>query len=476
MDKSKIFKAHPIMLFSFMRPFLFVLIIPFITAAVQYIKKGQVSGFFTLEAITLSLITVISLARTFSFSLTVEKKYILVKSGIFLKKTARIPKKRISCVTVRRNIADIIFKSATYELNTEAGSDEKTDLSFKLKLKDSYRLSNMLYIQKNFRSESFSPLKIALLSASSSSLITGVLVGAPVINLAGRLLGLSVAELLLDRISKIASAFSRYLPPTINIITTVVVLIYGISFANALLKNTRFRLKNGETEVEVDSGLAVRNCTIFSKKDVNCLILEQTPLMHLFKAFTLSVAVGGYKILKGKKPVVIPCEKEERITSIRKKLFPYLNEESDNVTALYSVRDKSRFAFVPVLFYLLILAVVITVGVLFNEFFYLALFLGFVAAVINTYYLYISLFECKKGRLAIGDNILLAFGLKGTKVNMLLCQKENVAEIKMCQTPADRRHSTCKLKIVVRGEGSERIRVRNLDYNDTLQLIKKNFE
>ena len=99
-------------------------------------------------------------------------------------------------------------------------------------------------------------------------------------------------------------------------------------------------------------------------------------------------------------------------------------------------------------------------------------FLCIVAAAINTYYLYICMWEAKNGRLILSKNCSV-LGLKKLSSRELNCESEKIAVIKVLRTPADRRYGTCKVKITVSGEGAESAKARIIDYGETLKRIEQ---
>ena len=471
MNKSK-FRAHPLMIYRFLKPFLFVLVLPFIKGAVQYLLYKDVSGVWTLEFIAFSFIFSVALLRMFSFSLTVEDDFLTVRNGFFLRRKVKIPRKELSSISYRRNLADLIFQGVTFRLNTEAGSTEKADVEFKLSRRSAKALWELLYVGDVKADYRFSPIKIAALSASGSSFLTGILVAVPTVAFLGKLLGISIERLLIGRLSELALKVNNYFPPIVNLITLIFLLFYGVSFIASLVKNIDFRLKNGKKMIETVSGLFVRRHTAFSKHKVNCILIDQTPLMRLFGLYTMSAAVGGYGNLKGERPAVIPCGTKKEIITKRDKLFPFLNTSSYVLKPKGDRRTRRRFAFLPTIYYFIISAVAILSFYLLKSFFSPVFFLCIVAAVINTYYLYICMWESKNGRLILSKNCSVQ-GTKRLSSRELNCQSEKIAVIKVYRTPADRRYGTCKVKLTVSGEGSESARVRNLDYTETIKIINQ---
>ena len=464
------FKAHPLMLYRFIKPFLFVLVLPFIKGAVQYLIYKEVSGVWTLELIAFCVIFSLALLRTLMFSLKVEEDFLTVRNGFFLRRKVKIPRKELSSISYRRNLADLIFSSVTFRLNTEAGSTEKADVEFKLSRRSAKKLWELLYVGDIKTDYRFSPIKIAALSASSSSFLTGILVAVPTIGFLGKLLGISIERLLIGRLSELALKVNNYFPPIVNLITLIFLLFYGVSFIASLVKNIDFRLKNGKKMIETVSGLFVRRHTAFRKQKVNCILIDQTPLMRLFGLYTMSAAIGGYGNLKGERPAVIPCGTKKEIIAKKDKFFPFLKTGANPLTPKSDKRTRRRFAFMPTIYYSIIITVLILSFYFLKSFYLPILFLCIVAAVINTYYLYVCMWESKNGRFVFLKNCI-ALGTKKLSSRELNCESDKVAVIKVYRTPADRRYGTCKVKLTVSGEGSETARVRNLDYNETIKQI-----
>ncbi|HAY97636.1 MAG TPA: hypothetical protein DCY23_05050, partial [Ruminococcaceae bacterium] len=129
------FKAHPLMILSLIKPFLFVLILPVLKGAVQYLIYRKITGVFTLEAAALIVMLLAAFLRFRSFSIVCGKNGVKISEGVFLKKTSYIAVSKLSSVQTVQNPLDAVFGAVTYCVNTEAGKKGKTDFKFKLSLK-----------------------------------------------------------------------------------------------------------------------------------------------------------------------------------------------------------------------------------------------------------------------------------------------------------------------------------------------------
>ena len=85
-----VFSAHPITIWRGIKRYFFILIIPFIRAALQYLMRGKVDGLFVIETIAAGFVLTIAIFDWKSIKITVNDSYIAIKRGILIKKCERI--------------------------------------------------------------------------------------------------------------------------------------------------------------------------------------------------------------------------------------------------------------------------------------------------------------------------------------------------------------------------------------------------
>ena len=130
------FKAHPLMIFSIIKPFLFILLIPVLRGIVQYIENRKATTILEQEMGVLLVIFLYGFLRWRLFRLTLDEEAVTVRDGLFMVRQAVIPISGLSSVQSEQTPLDYILGSVTFRINTEAGSRQKTDYSFKLSRKD----------------------------------------------------------------------------------------------------------------------------------------------------------------------------------------------------------------------------------------------------------------------------------------------------------------------------------------------------
>ncbi len=467
---KRVFKAHPLMIIDFVKPYLFILIFPFLKGAIQYLVHNEVSGVLRLELIAFAVISLIAGLRYNAFRIVCGREKVIVETGFLIKTRSVINVSKLSSVQTTQNPIDAVFRSVTYRINTEAGRTGGTDFEFKLGVKDSREVSKLLFGEQDPTAVKFSAVKVAVMAATTSSAATGLIVGVPIINKAGNLLGLALSQMLFDEINNVSGKMHNFFPPIVNTITLIILLAYGVSFLYSFLKYINFKLFLEKDNLEVRSGFFVRSRTRFSKKAVNCVLIEQTPLMRIFCRYAIKVSVGGYNNSSSKAAVVVPSGKREEIKEHFSAYFPFLQPEGKSVRAKRSFITQNRFLFLAEICFLIIVASSITLSLIFKDFSRFILFLTLVAGDILIYYALLSLFEYRFGKLKLGENIC-ARSIKVFNTCEFYCPKERVGEIRLIRYPPDLYFKTCKAVVYVRSESADHIRLRHLDYEEVKKSI-----
>ena len=313
-----------------------------------------------------------------------------------------------------------------------------------------------------------------MLAATTSSAVTGIIIGVPVLNGMCKLVGIALSDVLINGIDITMAKFNTFFPPIINFVTIIAILAYAISFIATFFKNANFKIKSGNGNIEVQSGFVVKKKIMFAKARINNICLEQTPLMRLVKKYCMRASIGGYGDKKGEKAIIVPVGGQNELKGHLKTQFLQVDTHNKGIIPEQKPYNKRRFLYIPA-----IIAHVLIFGgmVLIMIFPYLSsliIFLTTAAFIVDLYYGGVCYHNYKNGKLCLGKQIL-AFGSKGFTIRELYCEKEKVAVIKMAQTPADRRYNTCKVKITIRSEAADSVKVKNIDKNAVLLQIKTTF-
>ncbi len=464
------FRAHPLMILSFLKPLIFVAVLPLVRAVIQYLIMGSISGLLVLESITLIGIVLVATARWRSVSVEVDGDRLTVRRGFLIKRTDIIATDRLSSVSFKENPIDRLSRAVTLRINTEAGRVGRPDFEIKLYARDALALINRVYGDEGRTAICVSPVKIAAMAATTSSAVTGLIIGVPILNQAASLFGVALSERLYGELTALPERINTYFPSVVRTVTLVLMAGYAVAAGILFFKNLFFRIFIGADRLEVRSGVIVRRRTVFTRGSVNNVLIEQTPLMRIFRRFSMSVSVGGYGDERGERAIISPCGKRGEMRRQFMLFFPFLRADGTLIKPPRGVRNKQRFFFVPAVFSALVMAACVAAALIFPLFHQLILFLAVVAAAVICYYAGLCMYNYRFGRIRFGDNIS-ARSSKGFNVRELYCEKGRVGEIKLIRYPADRRYGTCKVRLIIRSEGADSVRVRNVDFNDTKAAV-----
>ena len=466
------FRAHPMMFFKIIKPYLFILILPFIRAIVQFLTRGAINGFFMLEFIAVTFISVLAFCGYKSIKICVKKDNILIERGFFIKSKAQINISQVTSISIKQNIVDSVFSSVTCNINTEAGILNKKVFEFKLYKNDAKMLSFLLYGVEDTKTIRFSFLKTVLLAAGTSSVITGLVIGLPIIKKAEDLVNVAISDVFFKEINVAATNLTKYFPVAFNLITIVFVTAYGTSFLFSFVKKLNFKLKRGKNVINVEQGIVLRKITIFKKQSINNICFEQSVILRIMKKHAMRVAIAGYGEKRGEIAIIAPLISKTDFKNHIKDYFDLKNNYNGFVSPKQDKKTYNRFLFVPSIVFIVTLVVTIVVIIKFRRIDSFVWFLSLVVMVINLYYASIC-YHSYKNTFVLFDDVMVFSGSSGFKVREMYCQKGKIGIYKILQTPSDRKYGTCKLKVIICSKSADRVKLKNMDLKSVLQGINK---
>lgn len=470
MGIKRSFRAHPAMVISFLKPFLFILLIPLFRALVQAVLKRQVSNLLLSELLLSVVIFGCSVIKWHKFNITIGQSHIFVFSGVFSRRQAKIPINKISTIDAIRYPLDFILGSVTLKINTEAGRIGKADYKIKLKRTDAEYIIQSFGGGKKVKNIKFSAVRVAVMAATASSAFTGLIIVVPIINQIGELLGTAISEILLERISSVSKALGNYVPPIVNTITIIFLLSYASAFLISFFKCVNFRVGFSDNKMKISSGIFAKRQVLFKTSAVNSICIEQTPFMRLFKRYLLRVGIGGYGDRKGDKAIVVPSAKHNEVKEFFSIFFPSVDISKKLIKPGPS--SRMRFYFIPTIFLLVIVAgygILLAIFPVFRE---LLVFALLVNGCIVVYYYNLAEYNVKNSAISI-SNIIYSKYTRWSATREMFCEAKRIGMIHITKWPADKRRGTCNVRLTVRSEDAESITIKHISYKELLEDIRK---
>lgn len=143
---SKI-KVHPLQFFRFLRPFIFILVLPTLRQGVQFVLTGQYDKFLPAEFVLTLWAISTAFFRTRNFYLKYENNTLQIGQGVLFEKISYIKEKGINYISVNISPIDKIFGTKTVKIKTSLSPLPHADLTLTLWERDAEKISNLLGIK-----------------------------------------------------------------------------------------------------------------------------------------------------------------------------------------------------------------------------------------------------------------------------------------------------------------------------------------
>ncbi len=139
-------------------------------------------------------------------------------------------------------------------------------------------------------------------------------------------------------------------------------------------------------------------------------------------------------------------------------------------------RHKSlrRFLTIPLLLVVTVATFILIKIAFFGGFDYYELIFAVFSLGLSFYYGGVCYYNYKCSGICLGDKVF-AIGSIGLLPKTFCCCKSKIGIIKITQTPTDRHFATCKIKIKVRGESGDSIKIKNIDLKNVVGYINQEF-
>ena len=470
-----ILRAHPFMIFAYLKPYLFVLLLPVARGILNYGVSGALSRLVIGEAVLAFLIMAVSVLKWLRCRLIVDRDFIRMREGLFFQKESIIPRENIASMFVENRPLLWLFRGAVVRFDTEAGTPGKSDLDLLLPL---HRVPALLELlpprpdkrhPEEIRQYHAPALKMLIMAAATSSAATGLLLAAPVIHKAGQLLGESFSQRVYGTLTEAASLLETVIPAGASMLAILLLAGFVVSFLHSLIKTAPFRLYIKGDRFTSSSGLIARRRTRFRVRAINDVLIQQTPAMRLLRHYTVKVNVAGYGKGRGETAVVIPAAGRREIEGLLREILPHA--DSAPIALRPPRRALPRFVVWPAVWFLAIPAAAAVAVKLLPHFADFIRFAAMVLMVLQGVIISLSLQRYQKGGVTFGEQIT-AYASKWFSLTEMRCPADRVGVIRIWQTPFDWGKNLCRVRITVRSESAHTLSVPHLDY----RVVKKTLE
>ena len=476
-DGGKVIRTHPLMIVGYLKPYLFVLLLPLLRGLLNYGTSGVLSRLIVGEALLAFVITSAAVAKWLLCRLTISDDLIRIREGLLFVKEAMIPRDKISSMFVETKPLLWLFRGLIVRFDTEAGRPGKSDFDLILPLRRGPEMLALLPPRADkgrrkageIRQYHAPAFKMLIMAAATSSSATGLLLAAPVINKAGQLLGAGFSDRVYGTLTEAAGFLERIIPTGASMLAILLLIGFGVSFLHSLITTAPFRLYIKGDRFTSSSGLISRRRTRFRVGAINDVWIQQTPAMRLLRHYTVKVSVAGYGKGRGETAVVVPAAGKKEIGGLLKELLPHA--EQAPIALRPPSRALPRFIVFPFLLLAAIPAAGITAARFLPDFSGFIRFTVMVLMVLQAVMISLGLTRYTRGGITFGDQIT-AYASKWFSLTEMRCPSDRAGVIRVMRFPFDLSRNLCRVRVTVRSESAHTLSVLHLDHKMLIRTLE----
>lgn len=465
-------KSHPLMIFSFLKPVLFLALLPSVRTFIQIVFLKTVGGFRFSEAVFFILLSVLAEFRRRSLILSLFDDYLIFKKGLYFKSELKVDREKIVSLYIRKNPIEKIFGVKTIYINVFC--DKKADYTFKITVKDVYAEKIISYIGEGsvLEQKSFSSLKVAVFSIATSSTLEGLLIFVPSLNKTLNFFGLGLYDAVFGKVIAKTHFTDQYLPQMINTITFTLVFIYLFGFFYQFFKNINYRLIKKENYLIIKSGFVTKRESVINRQDIRAIIGEQTLLLRIFRCFILKAATGGYTGKFLANGVIEPFLSRSQLKNEAKKLYKVSFTEESYINKIKAPLGLVSVIMLPLGIFLFALIVFIFTFLKFYNLRRVTALLFILLSVILFFYSETLIYGYNKGKMVLSDKIWL-LGTNKLRVKCFFAKSENIGEIRIKENPFDRKRGSARVSVSAFSKNPSAVTVRWINKSDFIENLFK---
>ncbi len=461
-------RPHCLYVANLLYPYLTLLIIPVARAFFLYFSNNSetVSAVVGAEAVMLLVAVNVAVLKFKRMRITFDdQKSVHVVKGLFCKISYEIPEEVSKIIVLETNPILVGLGACRLKIYTEAGKKRRADESIPIRRSDAKKLLESYQIKgETVQSNTYSSV---VMSAALSSATAGVLLAIPIVKVAVSLLGKSIPSLLPEihdnqRLYEWFKLAGKFVP-------LVIVLGYIVSFTVLLLRNYKFSSVRSSRYIMLDAGKMPHRTVLLEARSVKAVKTVKAPLMLLANKCAVKFSACGYGRRRGEIGLLVPCVKPTFANGLIGWLLPQMDFRGQTIGV--GRKGVRRCVWLPLIFLLATLTATTVVSTIFPRF---KLPLTAVALPIFLFcgvWLAVRLYIARKGGVAFSNKGVWIKYRSNATVNELKCQNDDIESICLRETPFDKRHGHCTLKLRLLDKNRDTATLKYLDKEETRKKI-----
>ena len=326
-------RIHPVMLFSRLKKFLFLLLLPVATGMIRFFLTGQFPNILLTELALLLALLCYSFLEWKSCRLQTEERGIFICKGFLFRRQAELPRREITSVTLRRSPIDQLCGASSIRFDTEAGGKKRADFELYLWKRDAERLLRELSGEEK-RSGTATLPETLFTAFSASRATTGLLLAAPVVKMLGSLAGRAFTDRLYHAFQFAAARAADYIPQAASAAAVLLLAGWSVSFLILCVRYARFRVARTGQGYLVTRGIFTRRSIFIRGEKVSAVLCTQSFLMRLLGLEEVQICTAGYGKEKGETTVLLPVMRRRKMQVWRGRFLESFREPEREMSPL----------------------------------------------------------------------------------------------------------------------------------------------
>ena len=478
MTDSCCFRSHPIYILHFLRKYLFILLIPLGRGFVHALTGGFASwiqgAWMDILAVLLFFLT--SFLLWLACRIQVSPSAITVKQGFLFRRTIFIPASRFSCVTSISAFYLKPFHAMQVRIDTPGGRIRKADLVLTISQKNWEKFYPFLHADASSKEQYrvYSPKNsyIVLLAALTSNSFAGILVISTFITQLGSILGSSFSERIYNAFESTTRLLSVGIPPIAVALAVLLIVGWLLTFFVNAIRQQKLTVRRTNSLLEISGGLFTQRTYFLSPRHLAFIDIRQTLLTRILKISSVFVYTIGYRKYDAELDAVIPCANPQ---NLRARIFHLLPEY---FISERQVKPRIRHFIPPMTAPVVGLCLLIPIAArtavyLLPDWAPIIWWGTLFCEVPAIWYALVRIVDGFTAGISLNDECWTLRYTNKFHFHTVLIRNSKVSGMILFRTPWQKIRDRCHLIVFSYTERRNIHVIRNLPYEETLELIKK---
>lgn len=472
MDKYD--RVHPYTMWEKMSRFSFLLLIPLtepLLSRPQDIPSLLSSMGMNLFALLLFILWAAAETRAAGYAFL--RHSIRYKRGFFVHHRGVLPADSVCSVLFKETLIPSLFGAARFYADTPAGNKKHADLALTLSRKKMKQaLEEEIYKQNTHLVYKARMWRILLMAASWSNPAAGLLLLAPLVNRAGKILGEEINARLYSTVDKTLHLAAWGIPPLAAGLGNLLAAGWAAAMLAQMVRYSNFKVFVSSEYLFIQRGVIARSRQLLRRRAITALSIRQTLVMRLLGLSCCYMHTAQGKKHKGDRSLLFAVQKQKSLEQQMQALFSFPGRPV--YLAAPPKRALFSYILIPLLGILFFIFTAFVPWLLGQKSRIFPLISAFAIAVL-LWWLAVRVLAHKTSGLSREGDILLLRSYYKVTLQTMAIPVDMIQQIAIRQNPFQKRYGRCSVDVYLFSESKEVFTVRQLEYAAVRDILDKGF-